>query len=244
MEEIKRKNSHEIRDLAELIKKECNDIFISVVRAAEEEERLRLQQQVVYENKLKSLSQQRDREREEMEPHQSLNNIREREFKGGRNSTNNEKNTTRSNRSSGIVFAPEMLSPEETEELVKSILQRSATASVSVSMSSNSIESTLNKNKSNFNPSKFKSFTSLKDNHSSNENVTNIVYPQTHRYPLELYHSIESMSHHEHININEDQSVGSSIQSIPSQSSSIVNKTLEGKEKILKLIEKLDNLTK
>lgn len=205
-----------------------------------------------YENKLKILSQLKD---SRITPERSRSAPKQRKFSGGQMSTQSEDKQTKSNQSSKFVFVPEMLSPEEIDSFLKMLDSRSTTNN-SISNSDSNTNSNVNlfpsnqipnlNIKSNTSSPKFSSF-SQRDHNPSNikPSLSPQSQSQSHRYPNNPPNSIDSTSNRLRNKNNVDQSVDGSIQSIPSQSSSVIaNITLEGRERVLKLIQKLDNLSK
>lgn len=238
---MRQRNHHEIHTLVDLIKTECSNILMSVTRAAEDEERIRRQQQEEYEKKLKSKYQSMEQERRQYQ---------RREFSGlriGRNDTERRQPMTSfsGTEAGGHHFiTPEMLSPEETEELVKSILHRSSVASVSVSMSASSDHdgsySTVSRDpKSLTRERKEKQFSLQKSYYHPVTASKPPAGTPSHRYSGLKHESEDGNGEGD----DRDEEDGTS-ESLSSQQSLTVRKTLEGREKILALMDRLDSLMK
>jgi hypothetical protein len=187
---------------------------MSVAKAAEDEERVRRQLEA-------------KRRRQHQHQHQrSSSNSTQREFHVMRSAQTHSPSQSTSTTGAGggggsRFFTPEMLSPEETEELVKSILHRSAVANVAISMSDHE---QFSHDSSSF---------SHGDNHSHRLPPPPSHYQ--HRYS-------SSAASHSKQSVDEEGEAEGDVHSESSQYSVTVQKTLEGREKIMRLMEKFDSL--
>jgi hypothetical protein len=252
LEEMRRQNHHEIHTLVDLIKTECSSILMSVTRAAEEDERIRRQQQEEFEKKLKSQYQKREMERRAQQQHREFHSGRQSERHSSFSSSSATGGTSGRGTGTGTghhLITPEMLSPEETEELVKSILHRSSVASVSVSMSSSDHDgsySTASRDpRSLTKERKERQFSLLRSQYHHSSLPTTPAGTSSHRYSsVKHEHEHDHEEHGEEGEEEERDEDDGTSESINSQQSLTVRKTLEGREKILKLMDRLDSLIK
>jgi hypothetical protein len=140
LEEAKKRYAEEVHSLVNLVKAECTDIFSEVERnayqhqRAEEESRRSHHYESSQEGFMENPPPSPPPSNREgsMGFEEGLLKSHQSSVAGWGGARLSESITSRRTGISGLVVAPEMLSPEETQELVRSILSRSSVASISV----------------------------------------------------------------------------------------------------------------
>jgi len=130
VDDVKKHCDQEIRALVAMVKAECEDIFQEVEKASHQDSRFGEQdsQGFTYSHTSKSSPSQRYHDHN-FNDHSSHSHSKY-TFQPEKRETSTRSSVT--SQRSGVVFQPEMLSPEETQDLLRSILNRSAVTSVSV----------------------------------------------------------------------------------------------------------------
>lgn len=147
LEEAKKRYTDEVHALVNLVKAECTDIFSEVQQQQrqEEEEDMRYSRlghsHGEHVENMPPMPPQSHAKRDSggMGFEEGLLKSHQSSLSGWGSARLTESISSRRTGINGLVVAPEMLSPEETQELVRSILSRSTVASISVRPSDKSV---------------------------------------------------------------------------------------------------------